>query len=252
MEAQEGLEDVKAEVKPATGEVSPILSFLFENQKVEKETFVGPVSVGDVIKIQFAGLEKEDRFQDYGKKFNSKWKEKICRREGSLEPGIGFKVFTSCDNEFTKRGPCTAYYKKHLDKKETRLHFEKKLKDIPLRFRLGKNFYTIGNIEKHGGHFIEASLEVEKGMLQGSRELYLRPLHKIKGKVKTGFQHLSSDCAGRGKKGFHFPGPKASSYVEHEVRRELYVDLQILKQNSLSKEDVKRTPSQTINPTEED
>ena len=78
-------------------------SFLFENQKVEKETFVGPVSIGDVIKIQFAGLEKEDRFQDYGKKFDSKWKEKICRQEGSLDPGMGFKVFISCDNEVIKK-----------------------------------------------------------------------------------------------------------------------------------------------------
>ena len=196
---------------------------------------------GDVVKIQFAGLEKEDRFRRYSKKFTSTWKENICWKE-SLDLGMGAPKFVTQCGEEKKQGVCQVYYKKHLGKKETPLEFKESPKNIPLRFRLGNNSYTIGDIEKHGGHFIEASLEIEKGMLQDSRELYLRPLHEAKDKVKTGFRFRSnSDCVGKGKKDFRFSGPTSSSTVPHEVKREFYVDLQVIKQTPQPKGDANPT-----------
>ena len=210
----------------------PSIFPVFENQKVGKETFVGSVSEGDVVKIQFAGLEKEDRFRSYSKKFTSTWQEKICWKE-SIDLGIGTPKFVTQCGEEKKQGVCKVYYKKHLGKRETPLEFKESPKDIPLRFRLGGNVYPVGDIEKHGGHYIEASLKMEKGMLQwGSNELYILPLHEAKDLVKTGFRYRSNfDCAGRGKKDFRFSGPTSSKQVPHEIKREFYVDLQIVKQN---------------------
>ena len=231
LEFQEESEDVKDIIAEATP-APPTTHVLFENQKVGKETFVGSVSEGDVVKIQFAGLEKEDRFRSYSKKFTSTWQEKICWKE-SIDLGMGAPKFVTQCGEEKKKGVCKVYYKKHLGKRETPLEFKESPKDIPLRFRLGGNVYPVGDIEKHGGHYIEASLKMEKGMLQwGSNELYILPLHEAKDLVKTGFRYRSNfDCAGRGKKDFRFSGPTSSSTVPHEVLREFYVDLQIVKQN---------------------
>ena len=200
---------------------------IFQAKRVGEETFVSHVEAGDLVRIRFSGKQAEDRFSSaYTKQYTSKWKENRCWRDVNAS-GVGSTIICG---KVEKTGTCSAYYRDHLNKTETRLEFKDDPKEIPLRFGIGNHIYHIGDIEEHSGNFISASLEVGKEMLQESKKLYLLPVHDLKGKVTVGFLDFKS-CDGHGEKDFHFQGPIQSDRLANEVKRTFIVSLQIIKRS---------------------